>query len=93
MFKSDIGALMNKRSVSELLHLVSLRVKSSQKNLETGMLIISIDVDVGRKELGTINKGQNDFNISPSHSEYLIGQIEEQSFPDTCHLRHAGSVG
>jgi hypothetical protein len=67
--------------LSELYHSISLGVKSPEQNLEIGTLVISIDVDVGRKELGIINGGRNDSNIVEGNSEYLIGQIEERAFP------------
>jgi len=50
-------------------------------HLETGMLIISIDVDVGNKELGVINKGKNDANVNRYMSEYRVGEIEEVALP------------
>lgn len=49
--------------------------------LENGMFIISVDVDVGSKELGIINEGRNDANVSSYFSEYSIGEIEEQASP------------
>jgi len=45
------------------------------------MFIISVDVDVGDKELGVINDGKNDANVSSSTSEYLVGAIEERVLP------------
>jgi peptidoglycan/xylan/chitin deacetylase (PgdA/CDA1 family) len=54
--------------------------------LEKGMLIISIDVDVGRKELGVINEGKNDVNVNRYLSEYSIGEIEERALPLFVHL-------
>jgi peptidoglycan/xylan/chitin deacetylase (PgdA/CDA1 family) len=49
--------------------------------LENAMFITSIDVDVGNKELGIINRGQNDSNVSSRFSEYFIGEIEELALP------------
>ena len=49
--------------------------------LENSMFIISIDVDVGSKELGLINKGKNDANVNKYISEYSVGEIEERAFP------------
>lgn len=49
--------------------------------LENGMFIISIDVDVGSKELGVINKGKNDANVNRYISEYSVGEIEERALP------------
>jgi len=45
------------------------------------MLIISIDVDVGNRELGVINKGNNDLNVHRHYSEYSIGKMDEAAFP------------
>jgi len=50
-------------------------------HLENGILIISIDVDVGNRKLGLINKGKNDANVNRHISEYSIGKIEEQALP------------
>jgi peptidoglycan/xylan/chitin deacetylase (PgdA/CDA1 family) len=53
--------------------------------LEKGMLIISLDIDVGNKALGVINGGKYDVNfggrLETTKSEYLIGKIEEQALP------------
>jgi len=49
--------------------------------LENGMLIVSVDVDVGNKELGIINKGKNDSNVHNYYSEYSIGEMEERALP------------
>jgi hypothetical protein len=45
------------------------------------MLIISIDVDVGSKTVGTYNKGRNDRNVHNYLSERTIGEIEETALP------------
>jgi len=49
--------------------------------LENGMFIISIDVDVGSRELGVINRGENDANVNDRISEYRVGEIEELALP------------
>jgi peptidoglycan/xylan/chitin deacetylase (PgdA/CDA1 family) len=49
--------------------------------LDKGMFIVSIDVDVGDKLLGVINQGKNDRYVNDHVSEYAIGQIEEAVFP------------
>ena len=66
---------------SQLYHFIAFRLKEPKMQLENGVLIISIDVDVGSKELGVINKGKNDANIHPYISEYSIGEIEEKALP------------
>jgi peptidoglycan/xylan/chitin deacetylase (PgdA/CDA1 family) len=48
--------------------------------LEKGMFIISIDVDVGSRELGVLNKGKNDENIVRHMSEFRVGEIDEMAF-------------
>lgn len=60
--------------------------------LEDAMLIVSIDVDVGSKEIGLINRAEKDNNahrhlseylvgeVCPM-SEYLVGEIEERALP------------
>jgi len=49
--------------------------------LERAMLIVSVDVDVGNKKLGVINKGENDVHVNDRLSECAIGEIEEQALP------------
>jgi len=49
--------------------------------LESGVFIISIDVDVGSRELGVINRGRNDENVHGHFSEYRVGEIEELALP------------
>jgi peptidoglycan/xylan/chitin deacetylase (PgdA/CDA1 family) len=65
--------------LSELYHSVVFYLKKSRTQFEKGMLIVSVDVDVGNKELGILNRGRNDKNISSNLSEYLIGEIEERA--------------
>lgn len=64
---------------SELYHFMAFKVRKPHMNLGSGMLIISIDVDVGCKELGAINQGRNDANVSRRFGECLIGEIEERA--------------
>jgi hypothetical protein len=54
--------------------------------LEKGMLIMSVDVDVGSKELAVINKGMNDVNVSRRFGEFAIGAIEERVLPQFVNL-------
>ena len=49
--------------------------------LQKGMLITSIDLDVGNRKLGIINAGKNDVNVNNCVSEYQIGVIEEIAIP------------
>jgi peptidoglycan/xylan/chitin deacetylase (PgdA/CDA1 family) len=45
------------------------------------MLIISIDVDVGSRELGVLNKVKNYEVVIRHMSEYRVGRIDEVAFP------------
>ena len=67
--------------LSQLYHLAAYRLKKPKMQLENGMFIISIDVDVGSKELGVINKGKNDVNVHEHISECALGEIEERALP------------
>lgn len=67
--------------LSQLYRFFVYSFKRSKMRLENGMFIISVDVDVGNKELGIMNKGKNDANVSSRFSEYLIGEIEELALP------------
>jgi len=67
--------------LSQLYHFVAFRLEKPKMRLEMGMFIISIDVDVGSKELGVINRGRNDRNVNRNISEYRVGEIEEAALP------------
>jgi peptidoglycan/xylan/chitin deacetylase (PgdA/CDA1 family) len=56
-------------------------MKARKPLFEKGMFIISIDVDVGSRQLGVLNKGLNDANISSHFSERVIGRAEERAIP------------
>jgi len=49
--------------------------------LERGILITSVDIDVGNKELGTINRHKINRDVNRQFSEYSIGVIEELALP------------
>ena len=67
--------------LSQLCHFVAFKLAEPKMRLENGMLIISIDVDVGSRELGVINNGKNDANVNNRISEYRVGKIEEVALP------------
>lgn len=67
--------------LSGFSHLVIFNFRKFVSIYDKGMLIISIDVDVGSKELGFINQGKNDRNVSSRVSEYKVGELEELSIP------------
>jgi hypothetical protein len=46
--------------LSGMFHVLSFEFIKPVSRFEKGMLIMSIDVDVGSKELGLINQGKND---------------------------------
>lgn len=73
------GKLM-RSYLSQVSHIVKYSLASPDMKLEKGMLIISIDIDVGNRELGIINKdnGGEDFNHL---NEYSIGVVEELALP------------
>ena len=66
---------------SELYHSVAFRLKKPKMQLENGMFIISIDIDVGSRDLGVINRGKNDANVGMRVSECRVGEVEEAALP------------
>jgi len=67
--------------LSQLYHFLDFKLEKPKMRLENGMLIISVDVDVGSRELGVINKGKNDANVNRYISEHQVGEIEEMALP------------
>lgn len=66
---------------SRLYHLLVFSSRKQRMQLEKGMLIISIDVDVGNRSVGIKNKGNTDANVHNYLSEYAVGKIEETALP------------
>jgi len=66
---------------SQLYHFLAYSIKKPKMRFENGMFILSIDVDVGSRELGVLNKGKNDENVHQHFSEYRVGEIEELALP------------
>jgi peptidoglycan/xylan/chitin deacetylase (PgdA/CDA1 family) len=66
--------------LSQLYHFLAYSIKKPKMHLEKGMFIISVDVDVGSRKLGVLNKGKNDENIVRGMSEYRVGEIDEVAF-------------
>lgn len=62
-------------------HYFIYRLKKPRMRLERAMLIVSVDVDVGNKTVGALNKGKNDVNVNDYFNEYVVGEIEEQALP------------
>jgi len=65
---------------SQLYHFLAYSIKKPKMQLEKGMFIFSVDVDVGSRELGVLNKGKNDENVVRGMSEYRVGEIDEVAF-------------
>jgi len=63
--------------LSQLFHFSAYSIKEPKMQLNKGMLIISIDVDVGSRQLGIMNRGKNDANVNNYISEYQVGKLEE----------------
>jgi peptidoglycan/xylan/chitin deacetylase (PgdA/CDA1 family) len=68
-------------SASQLLHVFSLRTESPKIQFESALLIFSLDVDVGNRKVGVINRGRNDRHVHDFYPESLVGEIEEQALP------------
>jgi hypothetical protein len=69
------------KSLSQLYRFSVYFLEKPKMQLKNGMFIISVDVDVGSKELAIINGGNNDANVSSRFSEYSVGEIEEWALP------------
>lgn len=66
---------------SQFFHLIHFAITRSPMQFENGSLITSIDVDVGSKLVGEINKGKNDIHVHGYLAESRIGEIEENTIP------------
>jgi peptidoglycan/xylan/chitin deacetylase (PgdA/CDA1 family) len=90
--RQTLGTVMGEGSknalasfLSGLYHLVLFKTRDMPRRIpqfDKGMLIMSIDIDVGSKELGIVNQGENDVNVSSRMSEYSVGEIEELAIPE-----------
>jgi len=67
--------------ISQLYHLAAFKIRKRGTRVEKGMLITSIDIDVGSSQVGLRNKGRNDVNVHQVLSERMVGQIEETALP------------
>jgi peptidoglycan/xylan/chitin deacetylase (PgdA/CDA1 family) len=67
--------------LSQIGHLIKYTLGGSKMELGKGALIISIDIDVGNKELGLVYKRKNHKNTNMHSGEYSIGAIEELALP------------
>ena len=71
---------MNFVLLSQIFHLIAFESSTRRNQLETGALVISVDVDVGSKLLGEKNEFC-DKTIHNSIRESKIGEIEELAIP------------
>lgn len=69
--------------LSPFIHYGLYKLRRPEMQLEKGMLITSVDIDVGNKMLGILNGGKYDTNVRGMMftSEIAIGIIEELAFP------------
>jgi len=67
--------------ISQLYHLLKYEFEQSSTKFEKGMLIISIDIDVGNRKVGLANESKNDANVHNYLAEYEVGAIEETALP------------
>ena len=65
--------------LSQAFHYVAFSCKKPATKFDNGVLIFSIDVDVGSQTLGKKNEGKNDRNVHNYLPERVIGRIEEQA--------------
>lgn len=68
-------------SLTHCVHYVTYRLKRRKTPLAKAMLIVSVDVDVGNRNIGVINEGKNDSYVHDRFNEYTVGAIEEQVLP------------
>lgn len=64
-----------------MAHYVAFSCKRPSTSFDKGLLIFSIDVDVGSQKLGGKNRGKNDVNVHDYLPEIVVGRIEEQVIP------------
>jgi peptidoglycan/xylan/chitin deacetylase (PgdA/CDA1 family) len=67
--------------LSQAFHYLAFSCKRPANKFDKGVLILSIDVDVGSQTLGEKNEGKNDRNVHSYLPERVIGGIEEQAIP------------
>jgi hypothetical protein len=60
---------------------LKLKLKQPSVRFERGLLIISVDIDVGHRNVALLNEGKNDRNVHNYLSEYEVGVIEETAIP------------
>jgi peptidoglycan/xylan/chitin deacetylase (PgdA/CDA1 family) len=64
------------------LHVLQYQMPFAERSLlDKGAVIFSIDIDVGHEEVGLVNQGKNDGNVSNTRSERQIGRVEQTALP------------
>jgi len=64
------------------LHVVQYRMPFGKRShLDASTVIFSVDVDVGNEQVGQVNHGKNDANVSDTMSEKQVGLIEQIALP------------
>jgi peptidoglycan/xylan/chitin deacetylase (PgdA/CDA1 family) len=66
---------------SQVFHYARFEFEKPITHFESALVIFSVDIDVGNKKLGLINKGRNDIFVHKFYNEYHVGEIEEQTIP------------
>lgn len=66
---------------SQMYHFVAFGLKKARMQFDNGMIVVSIDVDAGSRQLGIINRGKNDSNVHNNYSETYVGDIEQRALP------------
>lgn len=67
--------------ISHFVHYLLYWGRTPRTRLETAMMIVSVDVDVGNRKLGEVNEGKNDLNVNDHFTEHMIGEMEEHALP------------
>jgi peptidoglycan/xylan/chitin deacetylase (PgdA/CDA1 family) len=75
------GLRVPKVIASEVLHWASFNFERPIIQFDRALVIFSIDIDVGEKKLGLLNKGKNDSCVHKFYEESRVGEIEEQAIP------------
>lgn len=64
------------------LHVLQYQMPLIKRSLlDIGTVTFSVDIDVGHEEVGLVNQGKNDRNVSTTKSERQIGRIEQTGLP------------
>jgi hypothetical protein len=81
MYEVENRLKIPESALSHIYHLTAFKMQKPGTRFEKGMLIISVDVDVGQAAVGIRNQGKNDARVHHKLSEFTIGKIEENALP------------